>query len=1020
MKMTKKFLGVAILSLLACSSLTHVSYAYTYDNANMTQNKVKEDTNGLVVRNGSNLHVTGDLKPETGYRSGSPVSYNCVTYYRDKLGIRNLPDGIAPEVAQDIIQSFKDGSWNKINEQYPGLAVHVTDITRSGRGYFAHSTPNISVAESKKYNYENLTDAEKAGLDAFLKEMVDNNDLAYVNGRWVTRGKIGARVYTNWKDFVGGEDVYTITNPIWNSTGDADITVDNSTVTVDGNSSTSKNVTVQNNSTLEVDGDANYGSMAVSDSDVSVGNNLTVKSNGLKVKGDSTVQVANTLTLTQGALSMDEGSVLRTGVLKVTNPNGQTSEIGSDTKIDGTLTVVGKVSGVQDATEDGDATNLGQVRDMLNDQSSETDDKLLTKTNVDASNIGMNLKDSDGKSDATWQEKQKNLNQWGSALGTGTVSSDSGQLVTGKTIYDEVRAGVNGTYIDKTKTTGENLSNLDSQVTENTNNIAKNTEDIGKLKDLSNLSDKGKETIKDLAKSSVKVIAGNNTTVSEGTDGEGRTTYAVNVSNETIRNALQDDLDQKADKTDLDKLKDSLKDYSTKSDLEDALKDKVDKDYVDSELEKKADKDLSNITDEGKQVIKDTVQPVLDLKANADASNVGDYAKEWGEAIATGKIEEGDVRAVSGDTLYKALKDTTTIVNNMAQDKANRDLSNITDAGKDVIRETVKGDLDAKADKDYVDSELTKKADTTYVEDKLKTKADQTYVDEQLETKANVDASNIGGHEREWADKLGVGKVEQGNNYLVTGDSVYKSVNEIIDKTSLVKSDGSTITVGATDSATKIDLSGPSGNRTLTGIDTDVTDESSAANVGYVNDVASGISGAMDAKLSAVSSQLSGQINQVGAQSAAMANLSYLPYEEGEGRYTFAMGVGNYGDKTSTALGMKYYASRNFAWNVSTTLGDSKNMVGGGISLRFGPSSKRQKQVYDTKADKAKIDALEQQVSMLTKRLDSLSQAPKPQTVLVVTDTDMIDSYSVEEDASTEPQQFVDFSNIDALLDSDE
>ena len=533
------------------------------------------------------------------------------------------------------------------------------------------------------------------------------------------------------------------------------------------------------------------------------------------------------------------------------------------------------------------------------------------------------------------------------------------------------------------------------------------------MKDLSNISDKGKETIKDLAKGSVKVVAGNNTTVSVGEDGEGNKTYAVNVSNETIRNALQDDLDQKADKTDLDKLKDSLKDYTTKSDVEKSLESKADKDYVDSELKKKADTDLGNITDEGKQVIKDTVQGDLDLKANADASNVD--ANVWGEKLATGKIEEGDVRAVSGDTLYKALKDTNKNVGTIMTDKANRNLDNITDEGKQVIRDTVKGDMDKKADISYVDDKLSTKADTTYVDKKLDTKADKDYVDSELSTKANVDASNITGHEKDWADKLGVGKVEKGNQYLVTGDSVYNSVNEMIDKSSLVKSDGKTITVGKDDSASKVDISGKNGSRVLTGVSTDVTDATSAANVGYVNDVASSLQTGMDSKLNGLESKMTGQINTAGAQAAAMANLSYLPYEEGEGKYTFAAGVGNYGDKTATALGLKYYSSRDFSWNVSTTLGDDKNMVGAGVSLRFGPSSK--KRVYDNKADKAKIEALEKQLQALTSRLDAVEKAPKEQTVLIVPDVESI-SEDPNEDGNPNPSQFVDYSDIDSLLDS--
>ena len=1014
MKMSKKMLGIAIFSLLASSLplLNADVSAYTYDNNTVTVKKVKEDANNLVISNGSNVHVTGDLTPNTGYHSGNPVSYNCVTYYIGKLGIRNLPEGISADVAQDIIQSIKDGNWNDINKNYPGLNIHVTNLNGTGWIY-SDSGPlsNVSVEYANRFNYENVTPEKKAELDAFLGKVNAADDLAYVNGHWTTKGKCGASILSNWHDFVSGEDVYTITNPIWNVTGDAAMTVDNSQVTVDGNSSTSKAVGVQNNSTLVVDGDASYGSLTVDNSDVSVGNNLTVKSNGLTVKGDSNVSVQDTLTLTEGALKMEKGSTLNTAVLKVSNTNGETSTIGSDTRIEGSLTIDGKLSGLQDATEDTDATNYGQVRDMLADQSSETDEKLTTKANLDASNIGTNLKD--GNVEASYKDQQKNLNQWGSALGTGTVSKDSRQLITGNTIYNEVRPSTDGTYISKDKTTGDNLSSIDSQVTDNTANISKNTEDIKNLKDLSNISDKGKETIKDLAKGSVKVVAGNNTTVSVGEDGEGNKTYAVNVSNETIRNALQDDLDQKADKTDLDKLKDRLKDYTTKSDVEKSLEFKADKDYVDSELKKKADTDLGNITDEGKQVIKDTVQGDLDLKANADASNVD--ANVWGEKLATGKIEEGDVRAVSGDTLYKALKDTNKNVGTIMTDKANRNLDNITDEGKQVIRDTVKGDMDKKADISYVDDKLSTKADTTYVDQKLDTKADKDYVDSELSTKANVDASNITGHEKDWADKLGVGKVEKGNQYLVTGDSVYNSVNEMIDKSSLVKSDGNTITVGKDDSASKVDISGKNGNRVLTGVSTDVTDATSAANVGYVNDVASSLQTGMDSKLNGLESKMTGQINTAGAQAAAMANLSYLPYEEGEGKYTFAAGVGNYGDKTATALGLKYYSSRDFSWNVSTTLGDDKNMVGAGVSLRFGPSSK--KRVYDNKADKAKIEALEKQLQALTSRLDAVEKAPKEQTVLIVPDVESI-SEDPNKDGNPNPSQFVDYSDIDSLLDS--
>lgn len=62
--------------------------------------------------------------------------------------------------------------------------------------------------------------------------------------------------------------------------------------------------------------------------------------------------------------------------------------------------------------------------------------------------------------------------------------------------------------------------------------------------DLSNLTDQGKSTIRNLSKESVKVVNGINTTVTVGTDGDA-STFAVNVSNEAIQNAVKPQLDKK-------------------------------------------------------------------------------------------------------------------------------------------------------------------------------------------------------------------------------------------------------------------------------------------------------------------------------------------------------------------------------------------------------------------------------------------------------------------------------------------
>jgi len=119
------------------------------------------------------------------------------------------------------------------------------------------------------------------------------------------------------------------------------------------------------------------------------------------------------------------------------------------------------------------------------------------KANKDASNLT-------GTDVSKWQEK----------LGTGTVTNGNTGLVTGDTVYKEIAK--TNTALDTKANTG-----------------------------LDNITAAGKTVIRNVAKSAVKVVNGQNTTVTTGTDGDA-TTYAVNVSNDAIKNAVQPELNKKA------------------------------------------------------------------------------------------------------------------------------------------------------------------------------------------------------------------------------------------------------------------------------------------------------------------------------------------------------------------------------------------------------------------------------------------------------------------------------------------
>lgn len=85
--------------------------------------------------------------------------------------------------------------------------------------------------------------------------------------------------------------------------------------------------------------------------------------------------------------------------------------------------------------------------------------------------------------------------------------------------------------------------------------------------------------------------------------------------------------------------------------------------------------------------------------------------------------------------------------------------------------------------------------------------------------------------------------------------------------------------------------------------------------------------------------ELSDRINKVGAGAAALAALHPLDYDP-EDKWDFAAGVGNYRNATAAAVGLFYRPNERTMFNLGWTMGDNRNMVNGGFSLKFGKSNK--------------------------------------------------------------------------------
>ena len=187
----------------------------------------------------------------------------------------------------------------------------------------------------------------------------------------------------------------------------------------------------------------------------------------------------------------------------------------------------------------GNAANVSDVQNIVNDAKKDLTNGangLNSKANVDASNIGENMKDAKGNK-ASAAEITKNKEAWASAISTDTVAKGNKQLVTSDAVATALDSKADKTYVDKQLDTKANKSDVytkdqtysKTEVDSKVSNITTGLD--GKAgKDLDNISDKGQQVIHNIAKDAVEVVDGTNTTVTktEGTNTT-PTKYAVNV-----------------------------------------------------------------------------------------------------------------------------------------------------------------------------------------------------------------------------------------------------------------------------------------------------------------------------------------------------------------------------------------------------------------------------------------------------------------------------------------------------------
>lgn len=371
---------------------------------------------------------------------------------------------------------------------------------------------------------------------------------------------------------------------------------------------------------------------------LAAGNQAVVTTeNGTAIGYQATTDEANTI-----AFGHDAGDVSGYTVTWQQLPNGQTNADGTSNDYTKAPTVketkygsafYNRLVKVADGIEDHDAVNVAQLK-KLNGM----------KANVDATNL-----------------TNDNVSAWQTKLGNGTVAASNAGLVTGDTVYKETRVSATDAegnaktynYISADNTAGANLESLDTHVrtnadqigtnttniSTNTANITKNAGDITELKNLSNITEDGKNVIKTLSKGSIGMENGSHTTVSKR-DVNGVDTYKVDVSVDG-------------------EVKEGNSNIVSGGTVYSALQDAQTK--MDGDLAGKANVNASNIgsnitvdpiyktDDNGKKVIDQDATDAAAKKAQTKNANA------WGTAIGTGTVAKDNGQLVTGKTIYDAL-----------------------------------------------------------------------------------------------------------------------------------------------------------------------------------------------------------------------------------------------------------------------------------------------------------------------------------------------------------------------------
>ena len=524
------------------------------------------------------------------------------------------------------------------------------------------------------------------------------------------------------------------------------------------------------------------------------------------------------------------------------------------------------------------------------------------------------------------------------SLGGDTGSTDEKSLSTG-----DVKFNIKGQNGIVTEANGDDVTvKLDADTANKINNAA-NT-------DLSNLTDAGKQQVKDLAAwnvvanngtaekvqggDTVKFIDGDNISITQnGKDFTIATkkdvTFDTVTANDTITapkvkatNGVE--TPQVTGLTNTTWVPGQTQPVSGRAATEDQLK-AVDDQVAANKGNIAANKDAinknagdiatnkANIAANKAQIDKNTEAIGRKISLGGNTGSTDEKSLSTGDVKFNIKGENGLTTVANGEDVTVKIDDATKA---KIDNAANQDLSNLTDAGKQQVKDLSAWNVTATGGT----VEKVQGGDTVKFQagDNLEVKQDKTTFTYSL-------AKDVKG-----LNSVTVGD-ENGPSTKITPAGT--TVKDAAGNATTVNGAGMTINP-ANSAASPVSLTVDglnNGGNQIHGVAPGTAD-TDAVNVSQLKETKAGLQQAIN--------NVGVETQRVGAHAAAMAALKPIQYDPLEPTQIMA-GIGNYRGETAGAIGLAHYKTEDTMFNIGVTLGSSHNMINAGVTHKFGGNRDR-------------------------------------------------------------------------------